>query len=93
MPLGLLFNYEEGRLFQSRIVLGKNKFSRASLYYRQIVLCIVIHAMPELRVRLKLGARVRYLSLSRDTSGVYLVGEGYGGPLTAGLQGWPLKFV
>ena len=34
---------KEGRLFQIGIVLGKKEFFRAS----QMVLCIVIHVMPE----------------------------------------------
>ena len=36
---------EEGRLFQTEIVLGKMSFS--GHHYRQIVLYTVIHAMPE----------------------------------------------
>ena len=36
---------EEGRLFQTGIVLGKKEFS--GHHYRQMVLCIVIHVMPE----------------------------------------------
>ena len=36
---------EEGRLFQTGIVLGKMSFS--GHHYMQIVLYIVIHAMPE----------------------------------------------
>ena len=36
---------EEGRLFQTGIVLGKMNFS--GYRYRQIVLYIVIHGMPE----------------------------------------------
>ena len=36
---------EEGRLFQTGIVLGKRNFS--GHHYRQMVLCIVIHVMPE----------------------------------------------
>ena len=39
---------EEGRLFQTGIVLGKINFS--GHHYKQTVLYIVIHAMPELAV-------------------------------------------
>ena len=54
---------EEGKLFQTEIVLGKNEFFRASLKANCLVYCDSCDA----RVRLRLGAGVRYLSLSRDT--------------------------
>ena len=54
---------EEGRLFQTGIVLGKKEFFRASLEANGLVYCDSCDA----RVRLRLGAGVRYLSLSRDT--------------------------
>ena len=37
---------EEGRLFKTGIVLGTKRIFSGH-HYRQIVLCIVIHVMPE----------------------------------------------
>ena len=54
---------EEGRLFQTGIVLGKKEFFRASLLANGLVYCDSCDA----RVCLRLGAGVRYLALSRDT--------------------------
>ena len=71
---------EEGRLFQTGIVLGKMSFS--GHHYRQIVLYSVIHAMPEFALGWVPGQV--FVFIKRHCTGVYL---------PAGLQGWPLKLV
>ena len=53
---------KEGRLFQTGIILGKMNFS--GHHYRQIVLCIVIRAIPEYALGWVLGSGI---CLSRDT--------------------------
>ena len=60
-------------------------------YYRQIVLYTVIHAMPEFALGWVPGSGIVFIK--RHCTGVYLVEEGSGGPLSAGLHGWLLKLV
>ena len=59
---------EEGRLFQTGIILVKTKFS--GHHYRQIVLCITNLMMPEYVLGLAPG------SCNLPLSRVYLVKEG-----------------
>ena len=63
---------EEGRLFQTGIVLGKRNFS--GHHYRQMVLCIVIHVMPEYALDWVPGQV--FVFIKRHCTGVYLVEEG-----------------
>ena len=57
--MGLAETAEERILFQTRIVLGKNDFFRASLQAN----CLVYCDSCDVRVRHRLGAGVRYLSI------------------------------
>ena len=79
---------EEGRLFQTGIVLGKNEFFRASI-------CKVSGVLKFVRCPgSSVWSRGQVLIFAkRHCTGVNLVEEGQGRRLPTGLQGWPLKFV